>query len=395
MAGPTPDLSVVSESGTLRKDTTWASSAMRGWRDDMEDHHVVTMLDESVLDDTAVFAVFDGHGGKDVSALAASLLVSELSEICRQDKGTNSEVSSKGTDSGQFLQTALKNMLPRLDERILRGYMGLGRMLPFFTHPYATCGSTACVVAVSFTRREVFVANLGDSRAILIRNGKAIALSTDHKPEDPAERTRIRAAGGQVLKMGPCYRVDGTLNLSRALGDFHLKANRKLPPEAQKVVAFPDCTQTPFRGGSEELLVVACDGLFEKCSNQDVADIVWPRVRQGMSLTKVGQELLHACCARGFDGRPVEPGTDNETVLLVKLPPARPETKDAAGLATGDRVLVHGLQTETGRQLNGLVGIIEGLNGPSNDRYLVRLVADGVVKSFKAANLKPAEATCE
>merc|ERR1712151_827455 len=103
-----------------------------------------------------------------------------------------------------------------------------------------SCGSTACVTAVDFAAREVHVANVGDSRAMLIRNGKALALSEDHKPENPMERSRIRAAGGQVVRVGPCHRVDGNLNLSRALGDFHLKANSALPPEEQKVIAFPD-----------------------------------------------------------------------------------------------------------------------------------------------------------
>ena len=37
----------------------------------------------------------------------------------------------------------------------------------------------------------------------------------------------------QVIKIGACHRVDGNLNLSRAFGDFSLKA-AALPPEKQK-----------------------------------------------------------------------------------------------------------------------------------------------------------------
>jgi len=176
------------------------------------------------------------------------------------------------------------------------------------------------------------VANVGDSRTILIRGGKAIALSDDHKPENPKERSRIRAAGGQVVKVGPCHRVDGTLNLSRALGDFHLKANSAIPASKQKVIAYADLTCTPFNGGAQELLVVACDGLFERCSNQDIADIIWPRLKQDTPLEQIGRELLHACCARSCRGRPIEQGTDNETVILVKLPErAEPGQSFAAG----------------------------------------------------------------
>merc|ERR1719491_828825 len=138
-------------------------------------------------------------------------------------------------------------------------------------HPFSSQGCTACVVGFDFAKREVVCANVGDSRAFIIRKGKAVALSEDHKPENPEERNRIRAAGGTVVKAGPCHRIDGNLNLSRALGDFYLKANGALPPEKQKVIAVPDTKHDTFHGGPQELLVVACDGLFEKRTNQDIA----------------------------------------------------------------------------------------------------------------------------
>jgi len=66
---------------------------------------------------------------------------------------------------------------------------------------------------------------------------------------------------------------------------------------------------------------VACDGLFEKRSNQDIADLIWPRLKRGTALTHIGEAVLQECCARERGGRPVEEGTDNESVILVKLPP--------------------------------------------------------------------------
>ena len=66
------------------------------------------------------------------------------------------------------------------------------------------------------TRNRAIVANAGDSRAVLCRKGKAVDLSVDHKPEDPIELKRITCAGGKVTPDG---RVNGGLNLSRALGN--------------------------------------------------------------------------------------------------------------------------------------------------------------------------------
>ena len=67
---------------------------------------------------------------------------------------------------------------------------------------------------------ELYVANAGDSRCVLCRDGKAVDMSEDHKPEDPTEQDRITKAGGRVTCDG---RVNGGLNLSRALGTSFLK----------------------------------------------------------------------------------------------------------------------------------------------------------------------------
>ena len=68
--------------------------------------------------------------------------------------------------------------------------------------------------------RDLFVANAGDSRCVVCRNGKAIDMSLDHKPEDAPELARILKAGGQVTCDG---RVNGGLNLSRAIGELSIK----------------------------------------------------------------------------------------------------------------------------------------------------------------------------
>jgi protein phosphatase 1G len=72
-------------------------------------------------------------------------------------------------------------------------------------------GCTA-IVALLVGNKKLFVANAGDSRAVMMRNGLAVALSEDHKPQQERELNRIRSAGGYVNMVG---RVNGNLNLSR------------------------------------------------------------------------------------------------------------------------------------------------------------------------------------
>lgn len=84
--------------------------------------------------------------------------------------------------------------------------------------PGKDSGCTAVVALLN--GRDLYVANAGDSRCVVCRNGKAIDMSLDHKPEDEEESARIIKAGGRVTLDG---RVNGGLNLSRAIGDHAYK----------------------------------------------------------------------------------------------------------------------------------------------------------------------------
>ena len=70
------------------------------------------------------------------------------------------------------MEEVLRTCLPRLDERLRRGG-GLGWLFGGPLHPFAACGSTCVAAAVDLERHELVVANIGDSRAMLLRDGKA------------------------------------------------------------------------------------------------------------------------------------------------------------------------------------------------------------------------------
>lgn len=131
-------------------------------------------------------------------------------------------------------------------------------------------GCTAVTVIV--TESQVVVANAGDSRCVLCRGQVAVELSKDHKPQLPEERVsrirersvfvaflfilvhlqaRIYSAGGCV-EMG---RVNGNLNLSRALGDLVYKCNANLPPSRQIISAVPDVVFTDLVEQDEFLVI--------------------------------------------------------------------------------------------------------------------------------------------
>lgn len=84
-------------------------------------------------------------------------------------------------------------------------------------------GCTANILMI--TNNLLICANAGDSRCVLGEAGRAVPLSTDHKPTQKKERERIYKAGSIVNVEG---RIDGNLNLSRAIGDIAHKKNVRL-----------------------------------------------------------------------------------------------------------------------------------------------------------------------
>jgi protein phosphatase 1G len=134
------------------------------------------------------------------------------------------------------------------------------------SRPGYDSGCTA-VVALLQNEKNLYVANAGDSRCVVCRSGKAIEMSEDHKPEDEIERERIEKAGGQVTKDG---RVNSGLNLSRAIGDHSYKQNKALPLSEQMITALPDIRKLDIDVEKDEFMVLACDGIWNFMSSQEV-----------------------------------------------------------------------------------------------------------------------------
>jgi protein phosphatase 1G len=86
------------------------------------------------------------------------------------------------------------------------------------------------------------------------------------------EADRIKKAGGEIY-MG---RVNGNLNLTRAIGDLEYKTNKKLPPEEQIITANPEIIKV--KNENIDLLVMGCDGIWEVKSNSDITGFIKARL---------------------------------------------------------------------------------------------------------------------
>ncbi|KAJ1533888.1 Protein phosphatase 2C 2 [Nowakowskiella sp. JEL0078] len=249
----------------------------------MEDAHTTEL---SIVDGKKIsfFAVYDGHGGSTVAQYAGKHLHGRIAK----------EISFQ---QGEY-RTALKNGFLNTDIDIKEDL------------PSDPSGCTA-VASIITEDRRIFVANAGDSRAVLSGNGTAVPLSDDHKPMNPLESQRIVAAGGFV-EFG---RVNGNLALSRALGDFDFKQNQSMSAENQIVTADPDISERKLEK-TDEFLIIACDGIWDCMTSQQVIDYVRERiVLENGNLGLICEQIMDKCLSTDSEFGGI--GCDNMTVIIV------------------------------------------------------------------------------
>lgn len=130
------------------------------------------------------------------------------------------------------------------------------------------CGTTALAALVWGS--TIYIANAGDSRAVLCRDGKPLQLTNDHRPTCQTELQRVQEHGGFVCAEA---RVNGHLAVTRALGDFtselkSMQGGALVGP----LTAEPDVITHHLTRG-DEFLVLACDGLFDMFSSERVVEL--------------------------------------------------------------------------------------------------------------------------
>ena len=135
-------------------------------------------------------------------------------------------------------------------------------------------GTTATIAFV--TKDYVILANLGDSRAVLStkKSGTigAIQLTTDHVASDPLEKAAVEKRGGKVVKIGGVHRVNGTLAVTRSLGDARLSELLSQTPDVMpftREAVWEMCGELKKDNMIPCFLILASDGLWDVLSNEE------------------------------------------------------------------------------------------------------------------------------
>ncbi|KAK4734675.1 hypothetical protein R3W88_008936 [Solanum pinnatisectum] len=243
-------------------------SSFRGKRATMEDFYDIKT---SKVDGKAVclFGIFDGHGGSRAAEFLRGHLFQNL--LKHPSFSTNTKLA--------ISETYQKTDMEFLDSE---------------KDTFRDDGSTASTAVL--VGNHLYVANVGDSRTIISKSGKAIPLSEDHKPNRNDERRRIESAGGVVMWAGT-WRVGGVLAMSRAFGNRMLK---------QFVVAEPEIQDQEI-DEEVELLVLASDGLWDVVPNEDAISLAQAEEEPEAAARK----LTETAFTRG--------SADNITCIVVRF----------------------------------------------------------------------------
>ena len=286
-------------------------ASAQGRRPAMEDAAVAY-----VQNGLSIAGVFDGHGGNEVAqaltrllpkvtqrclraGLPPSVMRACLKDMCAQretDTDSDAEIGSDGALLGGRM-AALAHMgahqlarfagvrgnFPSLDVR-LRASVWRNNV-----------GSTVVFTVVDQDQDNFYVANIGDSRAVLVQHdGAARRLTVDHSPHG-LEYERVLAEQGEVVD----GRLDGILNIARSVGDWQIRALGRRPQISAGSVHDGRC------------IIMASDGFFGVISDEEAARLTTHMLADNLSPAAIATRLTAAAIHAGTH--------DNVTVNLLQF----------------------------------------------------------------------------
>jgi len=242
----------------------------------------------------------DGEGDEETNAANASTCLTVAAAVrpaCADACSSNMMENGTWDEAlAECLQRRWHSAFLRLDEEIIRASRTSGNV----------DGTT--VLAGIHSGECLFVANAGDSRAVLSRSGAAVRLTRDHTPDVMSERARIEACGGMIRHMKGCWRVllpnealtqAKICSTSRGLGDADFKLRRLLTcePEVTSLMLIPEL---------DDLSIFATDGVWAAVDDDDAVGAVRGVLRgaaPGTAANDIAQraaiELVRLALSRG------------------------------------------------------------------------------------------------
>ncbi|XP_065351032.1 protein phosphatase 1H [Cloeon dipterum] len=283
------------------------------------------------------FGIFDGHAGSGAAVAAANQLHHIIHEklvdiidhlippVVQMEKSSRSGLSfffpGKEVSKESLITGALESAFWDMDQLI-----GEDKL------KYKVNGGCTALAAL-FIDGKLYVANAGDSRAVLVRHSRSQPMSYDFTPESERQRVRRLAAlqpellGNEYTHLDYCQRpvqkdigkrilyrdwymtgwgyktvtpsdlklpvvhgegkrsrVLATIGVTRGFGDHELKALYSNIPIKPFLLCQPEVkvlhVDNEEEWSEEDVLIMGTDGLWDVTSNERVAEIITKSFKQ-------------------------------------------------------------------------------------------------------------------
>jgi serine/threonine protein phosphatase PrpC len=168
--------------------------------------------------------------------------------------------------------------------------------------------SGSCAIILMIKGNKSIIANVGDSRLVIFKNGAVSFQTEDHKPGTEKEKKRIELAGGKIYQtpsLFPLFQngkeieipwrvLPGRLSVSRTFGDIEAKS-AKFGGMQNVVVALPDITEIELND-EYNFIVIGCDGIFDVLSNEELLDCLKIVLKEKKIDEFINNDDIHEIC---------------------------------------------------------------------------------------------------
>ena len=172
-------------------------------------------------------------------------------------------------------------------------------------------GTTANIMLIK--NGIIYIANVGDSLSVMYKNRKAYNLNKEHQIVIDSEKERVLKSGATIVG----YRINGMLNLTRAIGDLKFKSNQNLKRHEQSVIAVPEITKIEYTDDID-FIIMGCDGVWDCVKRQMVCDFVDKQIRENpdKDLSEILKLIFDRCVSPVWG---VVLGTDNMSCIIIQF----------------------------------------------------------------------------
>jgi len=339
------ELSINSQDETEESSINLILKEMRISNEEIRKKITRELEDKCPENNISMIGVFDGHGGSFVSRLVAENFItmfrnSWIKYIIKNDMGNFRELTKDSSKSNnlklynrKMLEQILLQTFLDFDEvfynkkcqEIVNEYKTFRRddlvikNLPQlltedldmnihqlnFAHFMGTTANLICLYD-----NNLLISNIGDSISVLYADGKAVFLNTEHKVTVPGEEERIKKSGKTIIN----GRVDGKLNLTRAIGDLQFK-NKRDKPHEQAVTVYPEFNFVEL-DDTCEFVVTACDGIWDCVEPQKLCEFISLELKKGKEISEIISYIEDMVISK-TNNSPI--GTDNMTCIIMQF----------------------------------------------------------------------------